>query len=335
MPILTRSRISLAFLISFFLLFNMIVIHYLDESSNWIYYLLPNKYIAYILSITFYFALYLINRLIWFKWIKNRLKKALNKYQFKSKNLKTVNLYFVAILLFFGLFLYNYWNIDLIVDQRYSEIADVFSPFVNKLTGNKDIPEITWNDSPTSVTESNEILKTPKYSEYGRFLRTYRFHEVIEKAEQHYGIEKNLLAGLIMQESFGNPLEVNSGNDGGAGLMMFQPGTAREYGLKTYGLSRTTGRDVSHGKQIKTLIIQKQNNYEILSKMDERFHVEKSVGAGAKFLATLYDRHHTWDKALSAYNRGTPAFVPSATKHVRLARYYQSQYARYLRKRQN
>jgi soluble lytic murein transglycosylase-like protein len=273
--------------------------------------------------------------LFWFKWIKNRLKKFLNKYTFKSRNLKSVNVYFIAILAFSALFLYKYWNIDLIIDDRYSEITDFFSPIINKVTGNKEIPEITWDGTPTKVTESNEILKTPKYSEYGRFLRTHRFHQAIAKAEDHYGIEKNLLAGLIMQESFGNPMELNSGNDGGAGLMMFQPGTAREYGLKTFGQSTKTGRDVSHGRELRNLVIQKHNNYQYLSTIDGRFHVEKSVGAGARFLAKLYAQHHSWDKALSAYNRGTPAFVPSATKHVRRARYYQKQYEYYLRKSGN
>ena len=77
---------------------------------------------------------------------------------------------------------------------------------------------------------------------------------------------------------------------------------------------------------LRNLLTIKQYNYENLSDLDERFHVAKSIDAGAMFLTELYNNHHSWDKAVSAYNRGTPAVVPQSTKHVRMVRHFQKQY---------
>jgi soluble lytic murein transglycosylase-like protein len=238
-------------------------------------------------------------------------------------------LFFMVLL---GMFLFRLWNIDLIVEQRYRGVAGVLTPVFRLGREVLDESKIVWGNAPVETRSSAEILNTSSYHNYGRFLRTYRWHRIIRKAEQRYRIEENLLAGLIMQESMGNPLELNSGDDGGAGLMMFQPGTARQYGLKTFGTSKNTGRDIAHGRQLRNLVIQRKFSYTELSRLDERFHVEKSVNAGARFLSELYERHHSWDKALSAYNRGKPSAFPAATRHVRQVRHFQRQYASFLKK---
>jgi hypothetical protein len=124
----------------------------------------------------------------------------------------------------------------------------------------------------------------------------------------------------------GNPLQVNTTNDGGAGLMMFQPGTAQEYGLKTFGSSKKTGRDTNHGQVIFEMLQAEGFDYNRIRKKDERFDIEKSIYAGAKFLSELHGRFGTWDKAVSAYNRGTPALIPMNTKHVRLVKNFQRYY---------
>ncbi|MFW6275675.1 MAG: transglycosylase SLT domain-containing protein, partial [bacterium] len=210
-----------------------------------------------------------------------------------------------------------------------------YSPFSQFLTfGKSKIVAIKSTVDYSGVISRNvdtkKISSTPYSSDYGRFLRTYRWSPFIEQAEKSYRIETGLLAGLIMQESYGNPLQLNSGNDGGAGLMMFQPGTAREYGLKTYGSSRKTGRDKAHGIALKALQELHRYNYDKLSVIDERFHVAKSIDAGARFLSHLYNQHRSWDKAVSAYNRGTPALLPQSTAHVRKVRYFQRRYLFYL-----
>jgi hypothetical protein len=174
--------------------------------------------------------------------------------------------------------------------------------------------------------EDSSAIKSHIYSTDGRFDRTVRWQKVIASAESKYQIPPCLVAGLIMQESMGNPLQVNTTNDGGAGLMMFQPGTAQEYGLKTFGSSKKTGRDTNHGQVIFEMLQAEGFDYNRIRKKDERFDIEKSIYAGAKFLSELHGRFGTWDKAVSAYNRGTPALIPMNTKHVRLVKNFQRYY---------
>ncbi|MBR9692347.1 lytic transglycosylase domain-containing protein, partial [Candidatus Woesearchaeota archaeon] len=52
----------------------------------------------------------------------------------------------------------------------------------------------------------------------------------------------------------------------------------------------------------------------------------KSIEAGARFLSHLKEQHGTWDRALSAYNRGRPARNPATTAHVSETRQHQQQY---------
>jgi|TARA_B100001971_G_scaffold196081_1_gene203537 hypothetical protein len=175
---------------------------------------------------------------------------------------------------------------------------------------------------------SKDVINSNPDSMVGKFERTYRWDKRIDSAEDRYDIESGLLAGLIMRESGGNPLMLNSRNDGGAGLLQFQPGTGREYGLKVYGTSKKTGVDRNHGMRLKKLVRENNGNYGILAEIDERFSVPKSIEAGAVYLKKLYDEHNSWDKALSAYNRGPtrPAKEPRKTEHVRMTRLYQNNY---------
>lgn len=160
----------------------------------------------------------------------------------------------------------------------------------------------------------------------GKYERTYRWDKILDEREEKYKIEKGLLKALAMRESYGDPLRLNESGDGGAGLYMFQPGTAKYCGLDVYGNSNKMAVDKSHGKELKKLIRKNKNNYEKMAKIDERFDVNKSSDAAAKFLKQLYKKHKSWDKALSAYNRGQPARNPEATAHVKSIREYQNYY---------
>lgn len=189
----------------------------------------------------------------------------------------------------------------------------------------ESVPE----DLKTAVSP-NDLRKYSIRSTKGKFLRTARWSYEIEEAEKARGIETGLLAGLIMRESMGNPLQLNFGNDGGAGLMMFQPGTARAYNLQIHGNSRITGRDRAHGDELLKLVRAHNYDYPSLSSLDERFDVEKSIMAGAHFLSDLKRRFGNWDAALSAYNRGRPARNPLGTNHVREIRSNQKYYLRHI-----
>ncbi|NJL43869.1 MAG: lytic transglycosylase domain-containing protein [Nitrosarchaeum sp.] len=181
---------------------------------------------------------------------------------------------------------------------------------------------------------SDMIVNTKPYQSRGRLLRTLRWDEEIRAAEQLYGIPAGMLAGLAMREGLGDPLKLNDGNDGGAGLFQFQPGTARQYGLKVWGDSNRTGRDVAHGRALRAYCESTGWDYGYLARADERFDVNKATDAAARFLSELKERHGSWDAALAAYNGGGSA--PSRWKrgerkfvnHVRAVRQYQDLYLR-------
>ncbi len=153
--------------------------------------------------------------------------------------------------------------------------------------------------------EEISISETDPETIAGRYKRTIRWEEAIDSTEKNYGIQEGLIAALIMQESCGDPLKTEKTGDGGAGLMMFQPGTASWMGLKVYGKSKATGIDHEHGKQLKNLKNKYKNNLEKLAELDERFDIGKSIDVGAKYLKRLYNQYHTWTKAIYSYNKGS------------------------------
>jgi hypothetical protein len=183
--------------------------------------------------------------------------------------------------------------------------------------------------------QSVEITK-PWASDEGRLQRTYRYDVPLDIIEQKYGLPRGCLKGLMMQESYGDPTRLNDSRDGGAGPFMFQPGTAEEYGLKVYGDSKKTGIDKKHGKTLQALKKKYNSNLDSLSKLDERFDIEKSADAAARYLVKLHNKYEKrnpdeseerlWNRALSAYNRGQSARNPEKTSHVQKVRKYQEMY---------
>lgn len=321
-----RNRIIILYQIILFFLFNLVLFFAIDFLIRQVpFFNIPgNKYLAFLVITVFWALLIFVNVKFIFPLLKKKIKRIISKYLLRSKKRRKLNKYVIITIILFSIFLFQFWNIDFLF-QKYS------SPVTSLINSKRKyiiefVDKVDYSGIKSVQVDPEKIRNVPEGSDYGRFLRTYRWSPFIEKAEKAYGIEKGLLAGLIMQESFGNPLELNSGNDGGAGLMMFQPGTAKAYGLKTFGRSSATGRDKIHGLAMKNLVEIHKYNYEKLSVLDERFHVGESIDAGAKFLNELHKRYQSWDNAISAYNRGTPAVIPQSTKHVRMVRHFQKQY---------
>ncbi len=179
-----------------------------------------------------------------------------------------------------------------------------------------------------NVVEIDDNVKIvhPYETTQGKFERTYRWDRIIDEIEEKYEIPTGKLKALIMRESGGDPLKLNDSNDGGAGLAMFQPGTAKDMGLKVYGNSNASGVDKKHGEEMRKLVKAYNHNYEELVQIDERFDIEKSLEAAAKYLKQKYNKYHSWDKALSAYNQGRPAPNPSETHHVKTVNKYEKYY---------
>ncbi|MEM4390088.1 MAG: transglycosylase SLT domain-containing protein [Candidatus Micrarchaeia archaeon] len=174
---------------------------------------------------------------------------------------------------------------------------------------------------PKSIS-SVDIRAINRHSYYGRFLRAYRWHRILRKVEKEFNLPYGILSALAMRESHGDPLALNANDDGGAGMFMFQPGTARRFGLKIWGDSNATGRDRNYGLRLRELVESLNWDYGKLSKVDERFDVEKSARAAAKYLREAYRQYGSWDAALSAYNCGTPCKNFRETHHVRATLLY-------------
>jgi hypothetical protein len=93
------------------------------------------------------------------------------------------------------------------------------------------------------------------------------------KQISHGGLD-NLLHGLMMTESGGDPLAYNAGS-GAAGAFQFMPGTARDMGLR------------------------------VDSQVDDRLNPEKSRAAASVYMRQLLNRYDgNVDNALRAYNWG-------------------------------
>jgi len=201
------------------------------------------------------------------------------------------------------------------------------TPLQNSITGTTNAYErldsivSDYTDSygpptiPNAVLE-NAVNTTSKHSVKGRIARTLRYEPLIQEACATYNFSPELVIGLIAQESYGNPLQLNSTGDGGAGLGQFQPGTAQSMGLKTYGTSKRTGADKKHGSELKNLNQTIDEN--TLGVLDERFDPEKAIPALVTYLVQEKKRWKTDDiGALSAYNRGRPHKDAKNTAHVR------------------
>ncbi len=65
----------------------------------------------------------------------------------------------------------------------------------------------------------------------------------------------------------------------------------------------------------------KQYGLEIYSEVDERYHVEKSTRAAAKYINYLHNRFGTWTDAAAAYNVGPTAYA-KALKKQKMDSYY-------------
>ncbi len=193
------------------------------------------------------------------------------------------------------------------------------------------IAEDNYTNKNIKEDTANLNLSKINYDIKKRIEKTMRWDEILDKTEERYGIPRGLLKGLAMQESYGDPLKLNEGDDGGAGLFMLMPGTAQEFGLKVFENSKRVSADKEYGKRLRKLVKKLNHDYSKLSEIDERFNVIKSSDVAAKYLKKLYKKYNSWDKALSAYNRGpnNVAENPLKTPHVKKVREFQEYYNKF------
>lgn len=148
-----------------------------------------------------------------------------------------------------------------------------------------------------------------KDSAIGRIQRTERWRNIIEAVEDKYDIPRNIIYAVIMQESYGDPLQPNATNDGGLGLVHFQPGTARRYGLHIFGNSRATGADHHNGRQIRDLFTECDYAIPCILKEDDRAQPIKNLDAIARYIKDGYARKKTWQGAVGTINPGQRSYA--------------------------
>jgi hypothetical protein len=148
-----------------------------------------------------------------------------------------------------------------------------------------------------SLPDFNSVKLANKGTRSGDIQRTYRWKPVIDAVESKYGIPRGVIAGLIMQESFGDPLQPNAGGDGGIGLIHTQGTTAKNLGLDIYGTSESA-RDLQHGRQLKQLIDECNYVLECVAAKDGRAHPLKNLDAIARYMMQGYRAYGSWDAAI-------------------------------------
>lgn len=90
-------------------------------------------------------------------------------------------------------------------------------------------PIVEHNFSGTRLADKNSMT--------GRVQRTLRWQPIYRTIEQKYRMPRDTLGGMIMEESYGDPVQPNASNDGGLGLTHIQGTTGPNYGLKIFGSS--------------------------------------------------------------------------------------------------
>jgi len=122
-----------------------------------------------------------------------------------------------------------------------------------------------------------------KESEIGRIQRVLRWQPIYNTVEKARGLRKNTLAGMIMQESYGDPVQPNMRDDGGLGLMHEQGTTAKAMGLDIHGDSKRAS-DRKHGRDLKKMLEECKYDPTCIHKFDERAHPIKNLDTGARII---------------------------------------------------
>lgn len=139
-----------------------------------------------------------------------------------------------------------------------------------------------------------------KDSMTGRIQRTLRWQPIYRAIETAHGMPKDTLAGMIMQESYGNPVQPNASNDGGLGLTHIQGTVAEQWGLYIYGNS-TRDSDRNHGGQIREMLRNCNYDAACAQQYDDRAHMIKVLDTAARIVRKGKDIHGSWDLGVEYY----------------------------------
>ena len=128
-----------------------------------------------------------------------------------------------------------------------------------------------------------------KYSIIGRIQRVERWIPLIRAVEAKYDVPEDWITAIVMHESYGDPVQENSGLDGGIGLGHMQGPTAKRWGLRIHGTSYQES-DSRHGKRLNRLARACNRDIGELWKYDDRWHLIKNLDAVGRIFRQGMDR---------------------------------------------
>lgn len=151
-----------------------------------------------------------------------------------------------------------------------------------------DVPDIHYNAVvPRFETQNLRMIGRPTRhsvgSEDGAVLRTLRLKPITDAVEYRYMLPQGILLAMVAQESHGS-IMLNGNDDGGVGFCHMQPSTASEFGLKIYKDCRKLVDHV-HGRALRRLMKEKQEDLSELISFDSRFHPIINIDAAGRMLA--------------------------------------------------
>ncbi len=153
-------------------------------------------------------------------------------------------------------------------------------------------PLVEHDFSGTRLAEKNSTI--------GRIQRTLRWQPIYHAVEEAYGIPENTLAGMIMQESYGDPVQPNASNDGGLGVVHVQGTTAEQWGMTILGNS-TSASDFTHGKEIKEMLEECDYDPVCAQEYDDRAHLIKVLDVAGRIVSEGERIHGSWDYGVEYY----------------------------------
>ena len=182
----------------------------------------------------------------------------------------------------------------------------------------------------------------------GRIERTERFLPLIKEYEKGFSMPKFTLYGIVMEESYGDPLHINDG-DGGAGLCHWQPASWKE--RKTVGPKNEKPKvfydsrvlaSQRYAKKLRNLIESTDYNLQTLSQIDNRFDIKVNLYETAEtvrqnydyFKSKGYNEKFAWEAAIASINTGKHGAIKKG-KLTRRGRRYLNRINQWKSLRQN
>lgn len=148
-----------------------------------------------------------------------------------------------------------------------------------------------------NLTLPGSVTKYGADNTPAKIIRTLRFQNITDVVEKKYGLPKNLLLAMIMEESTGVDLMPNGRDDGGFGLVHMQPQLAVQFSLKTYEGCKEL-RCFKHGKELRQILASHNFDRKSVLKHDDRFHPILNIDAAGRMLKYYWDQ-----KPIKGYNR--------------------------------